>query len=49
MAVTALAEWTEKGIPTDLKQSLKLAAECEPNKEVRDRMQAVLKGESPSS
>jgi hypothetical protein len=47
MAVTALSAWSEKPIPTDLKQSLEQAAECEPNKEVRDRMQAVLKGESP--
>jgi hypothetical protein len=45
MAVAALAAWSGEGLSSDLKNSLKQAAQCEPDERVRERMQKVLKGE----
>ncbi len=45
MAVNALAAWSREDWPSGLKDALGRAAECEPNEDVRERMQKVLRGE----
>jgi hypothetical protein len=49
MAVAALAAWSRGEWPVGLEKSLERAAGCEPNEDVRERMQKVLRGEPPSS
>jgi hypothetical protein len=45
MAVAALAAWSRGEWPGGLDRALERAAGCEPNEDVRERMQKVLRGE----
>lgn len=45
MAVAALAAWSRGEWPGVLERALEQATGCEPNKDVRERMQKVLRGE----
>jgi len=49
MAVAALAGWSEGAWGGDLEKSLQRAVECEPDEDVRERMQRALRGEPLSS
>jgi hypothetical protein len=45
MAIAALAAWPQGAWSDGLDKSLEQAARCEPNEDVWERMQRVLKGE----
>jgi hypothetical protein len=47
MAVAALAAWSRGEWPGGLEMALERAAECEPNEDVRERMQKALRGDGP--
>jgi hypothetical protein len=45
MALNALAAWSREDWPSRLKDALEQAVRCEPNEDVRERMQKALRGE----
>jgi hypothetical protein len=45
MAVNALAAWSQEDWSSGLKEVMERAVRCEPNEDVRERMQKALRGE----
>jgi hypothetical protein len=45
MALNALAAWSREDWPSGLTEALEQAVRCEPNEDVRERMQKALRGE----